>query len=179
MYGCTRCRQRKHVPSPPKTPNRNLIVIESYLRFSSYAAMNEEGEASSHAELSSASHSESKRPLDLPSDSLKPLKISRSSTEGAEKEANDRGEVGSAGAMSQSPRVQRYLIAVEYIGTRFFGSQKQPNCRTVVGALEVCVLWSRVRVSYDSCGLVFSLLWKPILCQMQENLQWKTELSLL
>lgn len=128
------------MPSPPKTPNRNLIVIESYLRFSSYAAMNEEGEASSHAELSSASHSESKRPLDLPSDSLKPLKISRSSTEGAEKEANDRGEVGSAGAMSQSPRVQRYLIAVEYIGTRFFGSQKQPNCRTVVGALEVCVL---------------------------------------
>nr|CAD1842106.1 unnamed protein product [Ananas comosus var. bracteatus] len=98
-------QQRKQVQSPPKTPNRNLIVIESYLRFSSYAAMNEEGEASSHAELSSASHSESKRPLDLPSDSLKPLKISRSSTEGAEKEANDRGE-------------------------------KQPNCRTVVGALE-------------------------------------------
>ncbi|XP_028792312.1 uncharacterized protein LOC114748126 isoform X2 [Neltuma alba] len=39
-------------------------------------------------------------------------------------------------SMSQNPRIQRYLVAVEYIGTRFFGSQKQPNCRTVVGALE-------------------------------------------
>ncbi|XP_020268556.1 uncharacterized protein LOC109843968 isoform X1 [Asparagus officinalis] len=38
--------------------------------------------------------------------------------------------------MSRNPRAQRYLVAVEYIGTRFFGSQKQPNCRTVTGTLE-------------------------------------------
>jgi tRNA pseudouridine38-40 synthase len=34
-------------------------------------------------------------------------------------------------------RAQRYLIAVEYAGTRFSGSQQQPNKRTVVGVLEV------------------------------------------
>lgn len=39
--------------------------------------------------------------------------------------------------MSTNKRIQRYLIAVEYIGTRFSGSQKQLNCRTVVGVLEV------------------------------------------
>ncbi|KAJ7967999.1 tRNA pseudouridine synthase [Quillaja saponaria] len=38
--------------------------------------------------------------------------------------------------MSQNPRIQRYLIAIEYIGTRFCGSQKQLNGRTVVGVLE-------------------------------------------
>ncbi|KAK7412014.1 hypothetical protein VNO78_03460 [Psophocarpus tetragonolobus] len=40
--------------------------------------------------------------------------------------------------MNQNPRngIQRYLVAIEYIGTRFSGSQKQLNCRTVVGALE-------------------------------------------
>ncbi|KAE8698827.1 Pseudouridine synthase family protein isoform 2 [Hibiscus syriacus] len=39
-------------------------------------------------------------------------------------------------SMSKSPRIQRYLVAIEYIGTRFSGSQQQPNCRTVVGVLE-------------------------------------------
>ncbi|XP_015875851.3 uncharacterized protein LOC107412571 [Ziziphus jujuba] len=37
---------------------------------------------------------------------------------------------------AQNPKLQRYLVAIEYIGTRFSGSQKQPNCRTVVGVLE-------------------------------------------
>ncbi|KAJ3672260.1 hypothetical protein LUZ60_006981 [Juncus effusus] len=36
----------------------------------------------------------------------------------------------------KNPKLQRYLVAVEYIGTRFHGSQKQPNYRTVVGTLE-------------------------------------------
>lgn len=44
-------------------------------------------------------------------------------------------------SMSKNPRIQRYLVAIEYIGTRFSGSQQQPNCRTVVGVLEV-VPWS-------------------------------------
>ena len=39
--------------------------------------------------------------------------------------------------MSPNSRIQRYLVAIEYIGTRFSGSQKQPNIRTVVGVLEV------------------------------------------
>ncbi|KAF7803587.1 tRNA pseudouridine synthase A [Senna tora] len=38
--------------------------------------------------------------------------------------------------MSQNPRIQRYFLAIEYIGTRFSGSQKQLNGRTVVGVLE-------------------------------------------
>ncbi|XP_022642816.1 uncharacterized protein LOC106775249 isoform X2 [Vigna radiata var. radiata] len=40
--------------------------------------------------------------------------------------------------MNQNPKngIQRYLFAIEYIGTRFSGSQKQLTCRTVVGALE-------------------------------------------
>ncbi|KAG4939950.1 hypothetical protein AAZX31_16G002700 [Glycine max] len=40
--------------------------------------------------------------------------------------------------MIQNPRngIQRYLVAIEYIGTRFSGSQKQLNVRTVVGVLE-------------------------------------------
>ncbi|KAI3445586.1 hypothetical protein Pfo_002251 [Paulownia fortunei] len=38
--------------------------------------------------------------------------------------------------MSQNPRIQRYVVAIEYIGTRFSGAQKQSTCRTVVGVLE-------------------------------------------
>ncbi|CAH8311409.1 unnamed protein product [Eruca vesicaria subsp. sativa] len=39
-------------------------------------------------------------------------------------------------AESVNPRMQRYLVAVEYIGTRFSGSQQQPKYRTVVGVLQ-------------------------------------------
>ncbi|CAA2998543.1 uncharacterized protein LOC111410732 isoform X1 [Olea europaea var. sylvestris] len=38
--------------------------------------------------------------------------------------------------MNPNPRLQRYLVAIEYIGTRFSGAQQQTNCRTVVGVLE-------------------------------------------
>jgi len=59
-------------------------------------------------------------------------KIEHPSHIGEEEEEEEKG-------MSQNPRngIQRYLIAIEYIGTRFSGSQKQLTCRTVVGALEV------------------------------------------
>lgn len=40
------------------------------------------------------------------------------------------------GTMSRNPRIQRYLVAVEYNGTRFSGAQQQSNCRTVVGVLQ-------------------------------------------
>ncbi|XP_074568354.1 uncharacterized protein LOC141824908 [Curcuma longa] len=72
------------------------------------------------------SSKEPKRPLDSPSESLKPPKLQRS-----EEEARQGGD-----GMSHNSKAQRYLIAVEYIGTRFSGSQRQPNCRTVVGVLE-------------------------------------------
>ncbi|KAG6535506.1 hypothetical protein ZIOFF_000506 [Zingiber officinale] len=72
------------------------------------------------------SSKEPKRPLDSPSESLKPPKQQRS-----EEEAGEGGD-----GMSHNSKAQRYLIAVEYIGTRFSGSQRQPNCRTVVGLLE-------------------------------------------
>ncbi|KAB5563674.1 hypothetical protein DKX38_003728 [Salix brachista] len=65
----------------------------------------------------------------------RPLKISKTlqeegdfcEEEEEEKEAVDK---------SMKPGLQRYLVAVEYIGTRFCGSQQQLNHRTVVGVLQ-------------------------------------------
>ncbi|XP_058090176.1 uncharacterized protein LOC131236768 isoform X2 [Magnolia sinica] len=69
---------------------------------------------------------EPKRSLESPTPSPKPSKIPRP----------ENPSPAIQESMSQNPRIQRYLIAVEYIGTRFCGSQKQPNDRTVVGVLE-------------------------------------------
>lgn len=63
----------------------------------------------------------------------KPFKIARIDDDDDEEEEEERDRES---IMNQNPRIQRYLVAIEYIGTRFFGCQKQPNCRTVVGALE-------------------------------------------
>ncbi|MQM06546.1 hypothetical protein Taro_039370 [Colocasia esculenta] len=90
-----------------------------------------------------ASQLEAKRPADPPSPSSKPAKIQKSGEE--EEEARGGEGVGCEDGcqlqvtrkMSQkNPGIQRYLVAVEYIGTRFSGSQQQLNCRTVVGVLE-------------------------------------------
>ncbi|XP_024008239.1 uncharacterized protein LOC18993896 isoform X2 [Eutrema salsugineum] len=52
-------------------------------------------------------------------------------------EAEERqGLVVSEPELSMNPRVQRYLVAIEYIGTRFSGSQQQATDRTVVGVLQ-------------------------------------------
>ncbi|XP_062203397.1 uncharacterized protein LOC133905591 isoform X2 [Phragmites australis] len=87
-----------------------------------------------------------KRPFD-PSlaDPSPPSKIQRSSEPdpapaGNTDGATDAGEVAGVESMAmagaRNPRAQRYLLAVEYVGTRFSGSQQQPNQRTVVGVLE-------------------------------------------
>ena len=68
-----------------------------------------------------------KHPLDTVESPERPSKVSKTSKEEEEEEE----------PMSQNPRLQRYLVAIEYIGTRFSGSQQQLNCRTVVGALQV------------------------------------------
>ncbi|KAJ8625295.1 hypothetical protein MRB53_033825 [Persea americana] len=87
--------------------------------------MQDSSSSSSEVEHSTSIHleQEPKRSLESPSPSPKPSKISRS-------------ENPSDDAMTPNPRNQRYLIAIEYIGTRFSGSQQQPNCRTVVGVLQ-------------------------------------------
>ncbi|XP_010930581.2 uncharacterized protein [Elaeis guineensis] len=99
--------------------------------------MSDDGGRPSQVAGSPDSRHDSKRSLDVPLESSKPSKLSRSMPEGevGVEEAKDRVEEGRE-IMSQNHRIQRYLVAVEYIGTRFSGSQKQPNCRTVVGVLE-------------------------------------------
>lgn len=96
-------------------------------RFCSAAEMMDDSSDLCSATPSLNSSKEPKRPLDSPSESPKPPKLQRS-----EEEARQGGD-----GMSHNSKAQRYLIAVEYIGTRFSGSQRQPNCRTVVGVLEV------------------------------------------
>ncbi|KAK8940913.1 hypothetical protein KSP39_PZI010007 [Platanthera zijinensis] len=83
----------------------------------------------------------SKRLISDPSESREPSKLAklsedRADVKGAGEEAPEEALEPETPGMSQNPRVQRYLVAVEYIGTGFFGSQKQPNCRTVTGSVE-------------------------------------------
>lgn len=75
-----------------------------------------------------------------PESSEAPLKIPRFDEEddwGDEDEEEPKESIISDGVMNRNPRIQRYLVAIEYIGTRFSGAQQQSNCRTVVGVLEV------------------------------------------
>ncbi|KAL0365000.1 UNVERIFIED_CONTAM: tRNA pseudouridine synthase A [Sesamum angustifolium] len=57
------------------------------------------------------------------------------SDDGGEEEEEER-EFVEGNMKSMNPGIQRYLVAIEYIGTRFSGAQKQSTCRTVVGVLE-------------------------------------------
>ncbi|BFG19919.1 hypothetical protein CerSpe_061920 [Prunus speciosa] len=77
-----------------------------------------------------------KHPLDSISGSHsphRPSKISKTTDDHSDDEQQQQQQPES---MSQRPGIQRYLLAIEYIGTRFSGSQQQSNCRTVVGVLE-------------------------------------------
>lgn len=115
--------KRQASPSLINPPKENR-------RFCSVAEMMDDSSDLCSATPSLNSSKEPKRPLDSPSESLKPPKQQRS-----EEEAGEGGD-----GMSHNSKAQRYLIAVEYIGTRFSGSQRQPNCRTVVGLLEVMLV---------------------------------------
>ncbi|XP_073123714.1 uncharacterized protein [Henckelia pumila] len=55
-------------------------------------------------------------------------------SDGEEEEAEKRVIIDKD--MNPNPRFQRYLLAIEYIGSRFSGAQQQSSCRTVVGVLE-------------------------------------------
>ncbi|GAB2279053.1 hypothetical protein Dimus_013714 [Dionaea muscipula] len=75
----------------------------------------------------------------------RPAKIARTEpedpTDGGDEVEGKQGEDQATSGIvkeviSSNPRMQRYLVAVEYVGTGFSGSQKQPNRRTVVGVLE-------------------------------------------
>uniref|UniRef100_A0A0E0MKI7 tRNA pseudouridine synthase n=1 Tax=Oryza punctata TaxID=4537 RepID=A0A0E0MKI7_ORYPU len=93
--------------------------------------------------------SSSKRPIDASlADPSPPAKLQRSSQPDPSPPAELEGDATNGGggevaavrsgemAGARNPRAQRYLVAVEYIGTRFSGSQQQLNQRTVVGVLE-------------------------------------------
>ncbi|KAK4768740.1 hypothetical protein SAY86_026890 [Trapa natans] len=78
-----------------------------------------------------------KHAIGIPSESpQRPLKVAKIESCNDEEVEPDC----SAQPMVQKPGLQRYLVAIEYIGTRFSGSQQQPNCRTVVGVLEEAFL---------------------------------------
>ncbi|PON48770.1 Pseudouridine synthase [Parasponia andersonii] len=79
---------------------------------------------------------DSKHALDTGTDTVespeRPSKVAKTSENHSGEEEEDYC------GMSRNPRngIQRYLVAIEYIGTRFSGSQQQLNCRTVVGVLQ-------------------------------------------
>ncbi|OVA04291.1 Pseudouridine synthase I [Macleaya cordata] len=82
---------------------------------------------------------ELKRSIDSPSSGSSPEKPSKlAKTEDLQDcdEEEEEKQSEHHQIMNPNPRIQRYLVGIEYIGTRFSGSQKQPVCRTVVGVLE-------------------------------------------
>ncbi|KAG9156338.1 hypothetical protein Leryth_009204 [Lithospermum erythrorhizon] len=67
----------------------------------------------------------------------RPRKISRVDQEDIEEEVKGQNQILIDQNMNLNSKSQRYLIAIEYIGTRFAGAQQQPpNFRTVVGVLQ-------------------------------------------
>uniref|UniRef100_A0A0E0J7Q1 tRNA pseudouridine synthase n=1 Tax=Oryza nivara TaxID=4536 RepID=A0A0E0J7Q1_ORYNI len=83
----------------------------------------------SHADPSPAA----KLQRSSPPDPSPPAEAQGDTTYGGGEVAGVRsGEMAGA----RNPQAQRYLVAVEYVGTRFSGSQQQLNQRTVVGVLE-------------------------------------------
>ncbi|GFQ03131.1 tRNA pseudouridine synthase a [Phtheirospermum japonicum] len=69
-----------------------------------------------------------------PESPQRPSKLAKTDGGVEEEEEEERESVETS--MTPNPRIQRYFVAIEYIGTRFSGAQKQPVGRTVVGVLE-------------------------------------------
>ncbi|GMY13753.1 tRNA pseudouridine synthase A-like isoform X1 [Fagus crenata] len=75
--------------------------------------------------------------LDTTSESTqRPSKIAKTVTESEDHSDEEEEQQQPEKPMIPNPKIQRYLVAIEYIGTRFSGSQQQPNCLTVVGVLQ-------------------------------------------
>lgn len=75
----------------------------------------------------------------------RPSKLAKIEAEGfsggEEEEAEKRVVIDKDMNPNPNPKmIQRYLLAIEYIGSRFSGAQQQSSCRTVVGVLEVIPL---------------------------------------
>lgn len=81
----------------------------------------------------------------------RPSKIAKTTTDSEDEEEQQQEQ--SEKPTNPNPRMQRYLVAIEYIGTRFSGSQQQLNCRTVVGVLQVLIYF---KILYF---FVFLVLW--------------------
>ncbi|KAK6254142.1 hypothetical protein QUC31_015862 [Theobroma cacao] len=80
-----------------------------------------------------------KHSLSTTPESSRPSKIPKTQDH-SDQEEEEEDKQQQESSMSKNPRIQRYLVAIEYIGTRFSGSQQQPNFRTVVGVLEEAFL---------------------------------------
>uniref|UniRef100_A0A7C8YY75 tRNA pseudouridine synthase n=1 Tax=Opuntia streptacantha TaxID=393608 RepID=A0A7C8YY75_OPUST len=97
----------------------------------------ERGEESTTAFNGEQPSFQSKHRLDPRPDSpLRPPKVPRVEEDPADEEGEGEMKAKKVQSMNPKPGIQRYLVAVEYIGTRFAGSQQQPNQRTVMGVLQ-------------------------------------------
>ncbi|KAJ4851411.1 hypothetical protein Tsubulata_030608 [Turnera subulata] len=95
-------------------------------------------ETTTNHPLPESSSSPSERPLKIPKTQpqLERDRNEEEQEEGEEERVESSSFVDKPMASPRNPRLQRYLVAVEYIGSRFSGSQKQLSARTVVGVLE-------------------------------------------
>ena len=87
----------------------------------------------------------------------RPSKIAKTTTDSEDEEEHQQEQEQSEKPTNPNPRMQRYLVAIEYIGTRFSGSQQQLNCRTVVGALKVLIYFKILYFYF--LYLFFLVLW--------------------
>lgn len=97
----------------------------------------ERGEESTTAFNGEQPSFQSKHRLDLrPESPQRSPKVARVDEDPADEGGEGEVKAEKVQSMNPKPRMQRYLVAVEYIGTRFAGSQQQATQRTVMGVLQ-------------------------------------------